>query len=215
MHDPDEGEDDNPFEEDELEYSYDEGHRRRIGNERRKTTGVVRKAGTGFDEVGGAEFIEAMKQMKLPSLKPPPNLLPRENLRAPILFEHAPQNRKTFTPWHETELGALMETKPFEEPHPDWETKDKELKDLRTAVQEVFDSLSEDEEWLYNCLVEVGLSLRFLSRVLNIPKSTLARRRDSLAQKLREGLLKHEVVRDYLFIRSGYREHPHNPEETN
>ena len=97
----------------------------------------------------------------------------------------------------------------------DWETKDKELKDLRTAVQEVFDSLSEDEEWLYNCLVEVGLSLRFLSRVLNIPKSTLARRRDSLAQKLREGLLKHEVVRDYLFIRSGYREHPHNPEETN
>ena len=78
MHDPDEGEDDNPFEEDELEYSYDEGRRRRIGNERRKTTGVVRKAGTGFDEVGGAEFIEAMKQMKLPSLKPPPNLLPRQ-----------------------------------------------------------------------------------------------------------------------------------------
>ena len=43
MHDPDEGEDDNPFEEHELEYSYDEAPRRRIGNERRKTTGVVRK----------------------------------------------------------------------------------------------------------------------------------------------------------------------------
>ena len=213
MHDPDEGEDDG-FEEHELEYSYDEAVRRRIGNERRKTTGVVRKAGTGFDEVGGAEFIEAMKEMKLPSLKPLPNLLPRENLRAPILFEHAPQNRKTFTPWHETELGALMDTQPFREPHPDWETKDRELADLRTVVQEVFDSLTEDEEWLYNCLVEVGLSLRFLSRVLQIPKSTLARRRDSLAQKLREGLLQHEVVREYLFTRSGYRESPHIPEET-
>jgi hypothetical protein len=213
MRDPYLGDDDD-FEDSELEYEYDEAARRRIGNERRKTTGVVRKAGTGFDEVGGAEFIEAMREMKFPALKPPPNLLPRENLRAPILYEHAPQNRRTFTPWHETELGALMETRPFQEPHPDWETKDSELADLRTAVQEVFDCLSEDEEWLYNCLVEVGLSLRFLSRVLEIPKSTLARRRDSLAQKLREGLLGHAVVREYLFTRSGYRESPHTPEET-
>tara|TARA_B100000470_G_scaffold216250_1_gene199324 strand:- start:9670 stop:10320 length:651 start_codon:yes stop_codon:yes gene_type:complete len=215
MRDPYLGDDDDDgYQEHELEYEYDEAARRWIGNERRKTTGVVRKAGTGFDEVGGAEFIEAMRELKLPALKPPPNLLPRENLRAPILYEHAPQNRRTFTPWHETELGALMETRPFQEPHPDWETKNNELADLRTAVQEVFDSLTEDEEWLYNCLVEVGLSLRFLSRVLEIPKSTLARRRDSLAQKLREGLLGHAVVREYLFTRSGYRESPHTPEET-
>ncbi len=122
--------DDDDFEEHELEYEYDEAARRRIGNERRKTTGVVRKAGTGFDEVGGAEFIEAMRELKLPALKPPPNLLPRENLRAPILYEHAPQNRRTFTPWHETELGALMETRPFQEPHPDWETRLKAVKSL-------------------------------------------------------------------------------------
>ena len=132
--------------------------------------------------------------------------------RGPEIF--TPNLTRTFTPWPETELAALIETKPFEEPHPDWESKDRELADLRTAVQEVFDSLTDGEEWLYNCLVEVGLSLRFLSRVLDIPKSTLARQRDALAHKIREELLKHEVIKTWLFTRSGYREHPHNPEET-
>jgi hypothetical protein len=47
-------------------------------------------------------------------------------------------------------------------------------------------------------LVDVGLSLRFVAIVLDIPKTTLARRRDELANKLRQHLLEDPKVRDYL-----------------
>tara|TARA_B100000427_G_scaffold47673_1_gene35678 strand:- start:12876 stop:13433 length:558 start_codon:yes stop_codon:yes gene_type:complete len=179
----------------------------------------------------GARFIEELRKHRFPSLRPLQDQIQAEldwqdEAEYVRLKNRKPGHRSNFlrygvqTKLHwqgfkDTEMEALMEARPFEEPATDWESKEKETKDLRTAVQEVFDSLTEDEEWLYNCLVVVGLSLRFLSRVLNIPKSTLARRRDSLAQKLREGFLEHEVIKEWLFTRSGYREHPHNPEETN
>ena len=170
----------------------------------------------------GARFIEELRKYRFPSLRPLQDQIQAEYV--PVK-DREPGHRTNFlrfgvqTKLHwqgfkDTEMEALMEARPFEEPATDWESKNKELEDLRTAVQEVFDSLTEDEEWLYNCLVEVGLSLRFLSRVLGTPKSTLARRRDALAQKMREGLLQHEVVREYLFTRSGYRESPSTPEET-
>jgi len=47
-------------------------------------------------------------------------------------------------------------------------------------------------------LVDVGLSMRFVARALNMPKTTFARRRDALADKMRKLLLEHEVVRDKL-----------------
>ena len=172
----------------------------------------------------GARFIEELRKYRFPSLRPLQDQVQAEAEYVRIkdrepgyktnYMRYGVQSSRRMA-FKDTEMEALMETRPFEEPAADWESKDKETKDLRTAVQEVFDSLTEDEEWLYNCLVVVGLSLRFLSRVLNIPKSTLARRRDSLAQKLREGFLEHEVIKEWLFTRSGYREHPHNLEETN
>lgn len=87
-----------------------------------------------------------------------------------------------------------MNTAPFEEPSDSWETVYRDEGDLIDAVEEVFDALSDDEQWLYHMLVDVGLSLRFVARVLNIPKTTLARRRDELAAKVRRNLLKHEAV---------------------
>jgi hypothetical protein len=171
----------------------------------------------------GARFIEELRKYKFPSLRSLQDqiqaqaeyvrLKDREPGHRTNYLRYGVQNSKRQA-FKDTEIEALMETRPFEEPVTDWETKNKELKDLRTAVQEVFDFLTEDEEWLYNCLVEVGLSLRFLSRVLEVPKSTLARRRDALAQKLRDGLLEHEVIRNWLFTRSGYRGSPSTPEET-
>ena len=47
-------------------------------------------------------------------------------------------------------------------------------------------------------LVDVGLSMRFVATVLGIPKTTFARRRDALAEKIRKLLLEHEVVRERL-----------------
>jgi hypothetical protein len=171
----------------------------------------------------GARFIEELRKYKFPSLRPLQDQVKaqaeyvlfkdREPGHRTNYLRYGVQNSRRMA-FKDTEVEALMETRPFEEPVTDWESKNKEIKDLRTAVQEVFDSLTEDEEWLYNCLVEVGLSLRFLSRVLDIPKSTLARQRDALAHKIREELLKHEVIKTWLFTRSGYRESPHIPEET-
>lgn len=172
----------------------------------------------------GARFIEELRKFKFPSLRTLQDqiqaqpeyvrLKDREPGHRSNYLRYGVQTKLHWQGFKDTEMEALMEARPFEEPVTDWETKDRELEDLRTAVQEVFGSLTEDEEWLYNCLVEVGLSLRFLSRVLEIPKSTLARRRDSLAQKIREALLEHEVIRNWLFTRSGYRESPSTPEET-
>ena len=169
----------------------------------------------------GARFIEELRKYKFPSLRPLQDQIQSEHdarikdqdseYKTAFMRFGVQTQRVRFK---DTEMEALMEALPFDEPATDWESKDRELADLRTAVQEVFDSLTDGEEWLYNCLVEVGLSLRFLSRVLDIPKSTLARQRDALAHKIREELLKHEVIKTWLFTRSGYREHPHNPEET-
>lgn len=83
---------------------------------------------------------------------------------------------------------------PYEEPSVSWESVYRDDGDLIDAVEEVFGALSEDEQWLYHILVDVGLSLRFVARVLRIPKTTLARRRDELADKLRRNLLQHEAV---------------------
>jgi hypothetical protein len=46
--------------------------------------------------------------------------------------------------------------------------------------------------------VEVGLSLRFLGLVINMPKTSLARRRDELSKKLKSLLLKQPEVREHL-----------------
>ena len=47
-------------------------------------------------------------------------------------------------------------------------------------------------------LVDVGLSMRFVALALGTPKTTFARRRDALAQKLKNELLRHEAVINHL-----------------
>mgnify|MGYP003304592525 FL=1 len=138
------------------------------------------------DKFDSEAFFQALKDYKFPSLRP-------QRSRAVV----------TDTEWYrairlynipETEAEALMSAAPFEEPSASWESVYRDEGDLIDAVEEVFDSLSDDEQWLYHMLVDVGLSLRFVARVLDIPKTTLARRRDELAAKVRSNLLQHEAV---------------------
>ena len=131
-------------------------------------------------------FFQSLRDYKFPSLRPQRSRVAvsdTEWYRAVRLY-HIP----------ETDAEALMSAAPFEEPSASWESVYRDEGDLIDAVEEVFDSLTQDEQWLYHILVDVGLSLRFVARVLHIPKTTLARRRDELAAKIRRNLLQHEAV---------------------
>ena len=91
-----------------------------------------------------------------------------------------------------------MTTRPHEEPMESTEGLHRKQHELAVAIVEVFDRLTAEEQWIYHMLVDVGLSMRFGARVLGIPKTTFARRRDALADKIRGLLLEYEVVRDRL-----------------
>ena len=91
-----------------------------------------------------------------------------------------------------------MTTRPHEEPMESTEGLHRKQNELALAIVVVFDRLTAEEQWIYHMLVDVGLSMRFVARVLGIPKTTFARRRDALADKIRGLLLEYEVVRDRL-----------------
>ena len=69
---------------------------------------------------------------------------------------------------------------------------------LREALADAVDKLSPEEEWIFNILFIAGLSLRLAGRVLGIPKTTLARRRDAIRLKLLEDLTEHPEVKAWL-----------------
>ena len=89
---------------------------------------------------------------------------------------------------------ALMSCAPFDEP----EESIMEQLELRDALADALDSLDEDERWIFDMLVVVRLSLRFVGRVVGIPKTTLARRRDKVIAKLQQQLLESPVVQNRL-----------------
>ncbi len=129
----------------------------------------------------GELFFERLKEMQFPSLQP---------LRK--TFNHASERIP------DTVAEALVSCKPFEEPELSLEERDHDNRDLAFVVLEVFESLTKEEQWIYHMLVEIGLSMRFVARVLGMPKTTFARKRDELAEKIRLKLLEHEVVRKKL-----------------
>tara|TARA_B100000795_G_scaffold263293_1_gene242224 strand:- start:204 stop:686 length:483 start_codon:yes stop_codon:yes gene_type:complete len=93
---------------------------------------------------------------------------------------------------------ALMWARPGEEPVTSKNELEEKNDELLIAVQEVFFQLTEEEQWLYQMFVEVGLSLRFLGLIIHVPKTSLARRRDQLHEKIKSLLLEQPAVREYL-----------------
>ena len=67
---------------------------------------------------------------------------------------------------------------------------------LREALADALDNLEEDDRWIFDMLIVVRLSLRFVGRVVGVPKTTLARRRDRIVADLQEQLLENPVVRE-------------------
>ena len=89
---------------------------------------------------------------------------------------------------------ALMRTAPGVEP----EESIEEQNELREILADALDSLTEEEQWIYLMLTTVRLSLRFVGLVLGVPKTTLARRRDRIIQKLQETLMESPLVQERM-----------------
>lgn len=96
----------------------------------------------------------------------------------------------------QTEIEILQEA----EPHAALQESQEERIQLQDAVLDAFDELDEWEIWLLNALLYERRSLREVERMLNIPKTTVARKRDYILRKLKRTLENHPVVREYLLF---------------
>ena len=94
----------------------------------------------------------------------------------------------------QTEIEILQEA----EPHAALEESQEERIQLQEAVLDAFDELDDEEIWLLNALLFERLSLRQVERLTQLPKTTVARKRDYILRKLKRALDKHPIVRDYL-----------------
>ena len=89
-------------------------------------------------------------------------------------------------------LEALVVCEPGNEP----EESVLEQLSLRDAVADALDELDEDDRWLFDMLLVVHLSLRFVGLVIGMPKTTVARQRDRIIADLQQRLLDNPVVRE-------------------
>lgn len=69
---------------------------------------------------------------------------------------------------------------------------------LKEVLADAIEALNEEDQWIINCLLIEGLSLRVTGRVLGIPKTSLARRRDRIKRQLMLTLMDSLHVRQYL-----------------
>lgn len=152
-----------------------------------------------LDASEGARIFKALHQAQLPTLRslheewfwedPPDPDSPY--LKPPVRYSWRAFN---VVSQPETKMQALMETIPHEETAISYEEVHEEQEQLIEAVQEVWETLTDTERWIYHMLVDIGLSMRLVAQALGTPKTTFARRRDALAEKLKNELLRHEAV---------------------
>tara|TARA_R100001086_G_scaffold189437_2_gene107178 strand:+ start:1182 stop:1553 length:372 start_codon:yes stop_codon:yes gene_type:complete len=113
-----------------------------------------------------------------------PSQADRPSMAVRLWAQRRPDNR----------YDALMRTAPGVEP----EESIEEQNELREILADALDSLTEEEQWIYLMLTTVRLSLRFVGLVLGVPKTTLARRRDRIIQKLQEALMESPLVQERM-----------------
>ncbi len=92
-------------------------------------------------------------------------------------------------------VESLMELAPFQDPILIPLETTASIKEL---LGEVIDDLSAEDRWIFNALVVERLSLREAGRILGIPKTSLARRRDKIRRELMTKLIDSEHIRDWL-----------------
>ena len=94
-----------------------------------------------------------------------------------------------------TDIQALMELAPFQD---SWTSSLEATAHLKELVGQAIDDLSPEDRWIFNALIVERLSLRGAGRILGIPKTSLARRRDKIRRELMTGLIESELVQEWL-----------------
>lgn len=94
----------------------------------------------------------------------------------------------------DTLLQALQQASPHSEPR----ISKQERADLQEVVLDALETLEPWEHWLLNALLFERMSLRQVEHVLGIPKTTVARKRDRILERLKQELSAHPLVREYL-----------------
>jgi|TARA_R100000742_G_C4257460_1_gene75317 DNA-directed RNA polymerase specialized sigma24 family protein len=96
-----------------------------------------------------------------------------------------------------SEMEALMEALPHTEPSLSPTNEGKEW--IALVCEAVMYNLEPDEREIVEALAYEKLSLRVAGKKLNIPKTTLARRRDEIWKKIEIELLEHPEIREYIY----------------
>jgi len=94
----------------------------------------------------------------------------------------------------DTLLQALQQASPHSEPR----ISKEERADLQAVVLDALEILEPWEYWLLNALLFERMSLRQVEYVLGMPKTTVARQRDRILEKLKRKLSIHPLVKEYL-----------------
>ena len=80
------------------------------------------------------------------------------------------------------------------ESYDDWERKER----LNFAIALELERLPDEDAWIMYMLFWVRLSLRFVARVLEVPKTSMARRRDEILTRLRKSMIEYPVVQQTI-----------------
>ncbi len=107
----------------------------------------------------------------------------------------ASNNKVLYKPRPATELQSLMELAPFQE---SWTPSLEATAHLKELIGQAIDDLTPEDRWIFNALIVERLSLRGAGRILGIPKTSLARRRDRIRRELMTKLIDSELVQEWL-----------------
>jgi hypothetical protein len=91
----------------------------------------------------------------------------------------------------DTDIEALMQTKPFEEPP----TSNEELLVLREAVASIVDDLEPRDLWIINACISEGKSLQKIADELNMTKTHVWRLRNQAFEKLKVAMSANTTIR--------------------
>ena len=89
-------------------------------------------------------------------------------------------------------IEALMQTPPGESSADSLEN----TLWLHDVVLETLETLPEEDQWILQMLLVVQIPLRRLATLMEIPKTSLARRRDDALEVVKERLLEHDAIRE-------------------